>query len=344
MQALELQAVSASWLRHQPILGHSVDQPVWAEISSGERLGVIGENGVGKSSLLHAIAGSVPYVSGRILAHGRVLPPRDLRARFLTGVHLVEQQPALMYQPHFMDAVDLFRLKRSAFYNRTAVFDLIHEFRRVICSNMIDPRLIQLLASILAVPTVLLLDEVRPAWPEDVQNEFYQFIRALLPLTTIVFVDHDIHQVVKHSTKVLWLRSERQPSLFSVTDQSSTNDAIVAFRKDSNRLPETQESVRYLPDLKHRPDYELRLAARAANWNNSRIRIWEERLKEIFPFLFNTQAVEQLSGGQRIVLTILMNALAGSRVMPSQLLAHLDRDRINKLKTEILFIQGGGND
>src|SRR5215470_13194877 len=61
-------------------------------LREGESLGLVGESGAGKSTVLRAISGLARLQSGRIKVEGRELPtPRDLA--FYSTVQMVFQDP-----------------------------------------------------------------------------------------------------------------------------------------------------------------------------------------------------------------------------------------------------------
>jgi branched-chain amino acid transport system ATP-binding protein len=60
-------------------------------VGDGEIVGVIGANGAGKSSLVRAIAGLVPAVSGRVVFKGRALGAEPPHQRNRMGIALVPE-------------------------------------------------------------------------------------------------------------------------------------------------------------------------------------------------------------------------------------------------------------
>ena len=52
-------------------------------LEEGQKIGIIGVNGTGKSTLLKTLAGSVPMRSGEIRYQGRTLAPSQMKANHL---------------------------------------------------------------------------------------------------------------------------------------------------------------------------------------------------------------------------------------------------------------------
>jgi len=79
--------LARSW---RSILGSSIDLPkdiqalsnLTVSISDGERVGLLGHNGAGKTTFLKAVAGLYPIVSGEIQVHGKVRSLFDLSLGF----------------------------------------------------------------------------------------------------------------------------------------------------------------------------------------------------------------------------------------------------------------------
>lgn len=52
--------------------GRTILQNVTLSVLPGERIGVVGPNGVGKSTLLNALAGAIPVSSGSVASPNRL--------------------------------------------------------------------------------------------------------------------------------------------------------------------------------------------------------------------------------------------------------------------------------
>ncbi|MBL0918542.1 MAG: ABC transporter ATP-binding protein [Hydrogenophaga sp.] len=75
-----------------------VCRDITMEVADGEFLGVLGPNGVGKSTLLGAIAGSV-VSSGRVVLDGLDLSGRNARQRARGGLALVPEGRRNLFSP-----------------------------------------------------------------------------------------------------------------------------------------------------------------------------------------------------------------------------------------------------
>lgn len=64
-------------------------------VAGGEIIALVGQNGVGKTSLLHAIMGFVPQVSGRVLFNGTDISQKRPYEIARLGIGLVKQENAV---------------------------------------------------------------------------------------------------------------------------------------------------------------------------------------------------------------------------------------------------------
>lgn len=69
--ALELEQVTAGYTAQQPVI-----QNLNLKVNQGEILGIVGHNGVGKTTLLETICGLQKERSGQIKFHGIHLTPK----------------------------------------------------------------------------------------------------------------------------------------------------------------------------------------------------------------------------------------------------------------------------
>jgi ABC-type polysaccharide/polyol phosphate transport system ATPase subunit len=94
--------VAIPWRRHDPLgTGTTITavDDFSMEVEEGEALGIVGDNGVGKSTLLKLIAGVIAPTEGRVMTRGRVASIIELGVGFhedLTGSENLEFTAALM--------------------------------------------------------------------------------------------------------------------------------------------------------------------------------------------------------------------------------------------------------
>ncbi len=188
---------------------------VCLEIDHGEYLGIIGPNGGGKTTILKAILGLVPTVSGKVEIYGRkagktgtlvgYVPqfagldkrfPVTVREVVLMG--MLNEKPVLFhkYSKSDKDAADRL-LEKVGIYNlagRQISALSGGEFQRM------------LIARALAVnPKLLLLDEPTASVDASSREQIYQLLEELNKNMTIVLVTHDLLAISSQVRKLACL-------------------------------------------------------------------------------------------------------------------------------------------
>lgn len=345
MHSLSLRSVSAYWYRGTSIGGHDSLRSVSLDTKPGEWLAVVGRNGVGKSSLLSAIAGTISFVRGRITVNAMGMPPRDLASRFQAGLQYIPQERHVQADYlSFADIVELACLKRRGLHNEHVIGT---DLRIALASigilgqengeDVVRGRAIDLVMAIVAAPAVLLMDEMgATAGDFDHRRALYRTLKALLPITTVVFSEHDIENVLECADRVVWLRERHPPTLGNVADL--TDELKAEF--DTTREAERGDFGGLSTDLL-RPDEgalsQLRLAIQASSTGLTTSSI-ESEIVTRFPFLKSGGTAEALSGGERVVLSWLIAMLAGLPRIAHAMKGHLHKaflQGVNELNREI---------
>jgi len=295
----------------------------------------MGENGIGKSTLLHAIAGTAPIVTGVIRVGGVVLQPRDLRARFAAGVCFVPQHSSLDGPLSALDARTLAYRARPGLENEAAIQHLLKSTQWFSPSGL-SGRMFDLLTALLCVPRVLLLDEILAAFPEHERSSAtYQRLRTLLPLTTVVFVDHDVRRATAVADWVLWLTRDRVPQFRRAADWRPSSKISGESTECPQEVPYDGSELDLAPAVRLDRSIvaEVRLALQASGLRRGYWKGLEEELaKDFGDFLTWREPAEVLSGGQRVILEWLITEVARIRRLPPSLLEHLS----NNWKSQVM--------
>lgn len=343
MKILEVLRLSGSWHGDFEVQGYGHHRGVTFDLEEGEWMAVVGRNGIGKSTLLHALAGSLPFVVGRIEVDGEVLPKRDPTARFFAGLLHVPQHSHFQgeegYELPFTDALDLALASRPGLNNEVVINDSLlpqlQSLRWISGINKaIRPRLFDLVTAVLSVPRVLLLDEIATVFPADAQ-ESYKELKSLLPGTCVVFVDHNLKRALSIADLVLWLREDARPIAFDLKD-TKWRSKLLQLHGEHGTPEENVEGglADWLPiiRLEESPVDQLHLAWYASSQMSKRDPSVLVSAIEDFPFLNSKKPAEHLSGGQRIVLLWFLLELTGLGRLPTELLGHLDPGNSAKLE------------
>lgn len=340
---LQIKSVSAFWNRNQPIAGYGLrSRSLRQSFRPGEWVFIAGRNGIGKTTLLHAIAGTVTYMSGEVLAGSFRLEHSDVLARFRASVQLVPQHPRLQGILSVDDAKDLVVLRRPALFNERAIDALIVKFDElglVPDQDALDGRVFDLLCAVLAVPRVVLLDEFAATWSgvSLSQSEVYLAIKELVPRATVLFTEHHVSHALDVADEVLWLRKNELPKRFPTDDSELRAQLEHELGQDEQMLQDLDEMPpagvdwRDVLRLDRSPLEQLQLAMRARGFSRltparrARFEALQRELCRDFPFLASQLPAESLSGGERTVLRWLLLDFTQIGELPQPLLHHLDR-------------------
>ena len=104
-------------------------------VGDGEVIGLIGENGAGKSTILNIVSGVLPYDSGSLRLDGREIAPKTYQEANRLGIFRVFQEAALVdslavYENAFFGWEHLFRSRSGGLDRRRlkrATEEALHE-------------------------------------------------------------------------------------------------------------------------------------------------------------------------------------------------------------------------
>ncbi len=226
MTAIEFDHVSKWYPRYQPLLKgikssllqfpetlRSVRREQFAalndvsfEIKKGETVGLVGSNGVGKSTLLGLIAGVISPTAGLVEVSGRIAPLLELGAGFhfdLTGRENIVLNGVLLgltRQEVFERMEDIIAFSE--------LYDSLDQPLRTYSTGMMAR-----LGFSIAVhldPEVLLIDEILSVGDLHFQFKCNDKIDAIRRRqVTMVIVSHSIEQIQRLCDRVIWLAGGR---------------------------------------------------------------------------------------------------------------------------------------
>lgn len=188
-----------------------VVQDVSFELKRGEAIGVIGPNGSGKTSVLHAILNIIPY-KGEIKFYESI--DKNDEIGYLPQKLEINRSIALSVK----DFLKLNLNGRSKLADSNEKIKKMLEFLH--SENLLDRQLIYLsrgeiqrilfIASLLNEPKILLLDEPTTGADPTAEETIYSHIAELKEKgeVGIIFVSHDLNIVSKLANKVLCLNKK----------------------------------------------------------------------------------------------------------------------------------------
>jgi len=189
------------------------------EIRKGEVVGIIGESGSGKSSLLSAICGLVPIDSGDLrFGNGQDLATTMKRRSpdLLSSIQMVFQNPDDSLNPKCSVAQSLGRYTNASRDEMVAVLSSVGLDQKFLSRQPNEmsggeKQRVALARALLASPELLLLDEITSALDVTVQAAVLKTLSDLQKDlgVAMILVSHDIALIASFADKLIVLRNGR---------------------------------------------------------------------------------------------------------------------------------------
>jgi lipopolysaccharide transport system ATP-binding protein len=195
------------WVLRRPrhTLFHAL-QGVSLSLQAGDSLGVVGDNGAGKSTFLKMLAGNLPPTSGRCEIHGR----RSALLELGTGL-----QPEFSGVENARLGLALRGLSHADIERHlpeVLAFAELGEFAQQPVKTYSSGMVVRLVFAVAAViePEVLIVDEALSVGDQYFQKKSLDRMRAVLSNgATLVFCSHNLYQVREMCRKAVWLEQGR---------------------------------------------------------------------------------------------------------------------------------------
>ena len=172
------------------------------DVEKGETLGLIGNNGAGKSTTLKVISGILKPTTGTVITRGNIVPMLELGAGFdleLTGKENIYLNGAILgYTKEYLDSK----------YDEIVEFSELGDFIDMAIRNYSSGMMARLAFSIASVvqPEILIVDEILAVGDATFQKKSRARMMELMNGgATVLFVSHDIDQIKEMCDKVVWL-------------------------------------------------------------------------------------------------------------------------------------------
>jgi ABC-type branched-subunit amino acid transport system ATPase component len=342
---LRVSGVHAHWNRRTSVRGYDAMRGVSFDAADGAWVTVLGDNGVGKSTLFHAIAGTAPFVTGAIYVNDVRLPYGDIASRFEWGVLHVRQDPALPAGDYWVkDAVALATTWRPALKNDRAIRNLLSNLEAIglVHGERCTADAFDLIACIVAVPRVIMLDEARARMAGYDGHEFYARLRPLIARSIVLFTEHHTELALSIADSVVWLRDDASPRfgvVAEIGDEVRNAAPVEEGPREGNEEPMGLALRAVSGDQSIRDQTELAVQC-ARGPGRERLALLREILR-VWSFLDCRRPAETLSGGERITLAwLLLHASGLGAQFPSALTEHLSDSRRAEILTVKKLIEG----
>lgn len=171
-------------------------------VGKGETLGLVGQNGAGKSTMLKVISGILKPTEGQVKLNGSVVPMLELGSGFdfdLTGRENIFLNGAILgYSEEFL----------CSKYDEIVRFSELGQFIDVPIRNYSSGMLARLAFSVASMvdPEILIVDEILSVGDAEFQVKSTARMQELMGGgTTVLFVSHNIGQIKEMCSRAVWL-------------------------------------------------------------------------------------------------------------------------------------------
>ena len=248
--------------KHFP--GVTALENVSLHVGRQEIVGLVGENGAGKSTILNALSGSIDDWTGQVRLHGKPIRPRNYHQAALAGITRVFQEQALIptltvYENMFISHEDRFR-KAGFLVDRRRMAEVAREelkglglevdvTRPVGDYDFGTRQTIEIarafgLSRVLDTgPPVLLLDEPTAALTQREMESFFGQLSQMKAAASAIFVSHRLSEVLAVSDRIYVLKDGRMVGEVNPgqTDESGLHELMVGRKRDRDYYKEDEQ-------------------------------------------------------------------------------------------------------
>lgn len=193
---------------------------ITVEVRAGEILGIIGENGAGKSTFMKILAGIYAPSAGRILVDGREVAIRTAEDAKRLGIRLIPQEFNLVPDLNVYENVFLGNelrnraglLDRRAMRRRAAEVLASLEVQvapdaRIDALNVAQKQMVEIAKALAFDARLLILDEPTTVLTRHEISLLFERMRALRARgVTLIYISHKLREVAEITDRVLVLR------------------------------------------------------------------------------------------------------------------------------------------
>ena len=170
-------------------------------VSRGEKVGIIGSNGAGKSTILKILTGVLRPTSGDVFTEGRIAALLELGAGFnqdYTGLENIRLNGVLMGC-----AEEEMEERTRKIIDFADIGDFISQPVKTYSSGMFVR--LAFATQIFSDPDILIVDEALSVGDIRFQQKCYRAMDELMARKTVLLVTHDTAAVTRFCHRVIWL-------------------------------------------------------------------------------------------------------------------------------------------
>lgn len=192
------------------------------QIERGEIIGLIGENGSGKSTFSSIISGIYPATNGDIELRGKQYKPLNILDAQANGISMIAQEMGTLSGIRVADNIFLGKedkFTKFGIINRKKMYDAAQRAMKNIGVSEIDAsaptgnysledrKLIEVARALYTNPEIFIVDETTTALSQRGREIIYRIIRELKEKNkSVLFISHDLDELTSLCTKLIILR------------------------------------------------------------------------------------------------------------------------------------------
>lgn len=220
--------------------GTTVLDKVNLELKQGERLGILGRNGAGKTTALATVLGFTQVIDGTVEIDGKNVSELPVEERVRSGIGYVPQSrdifPSLTVEENLIAGIH--SGTRSLLNDAYSIFPRLKE-RRSNLGNQLsggEQQMLSIARALMGQPSLLLLDEPLEGLSPLVAHEVMQAIKNLVKEKSLgcILVEQHVAAVLDFATRVLVLERGR-PAFYGTTEsllaEKHILDSCIGLRK-----------------------------------------------------------------------------------------------------------------
>lgn len=191
------------------------------ELYEGEVLGLVGENGAGKSTMMNVVGGVLPCDSGSMYVNGREYKPSNPRMATEAGIGFIHQELSLFTNLSVAENIfiDDYPKKFGGFIDKKETYSRTEEFLKRYRVDVKNPntivgslsmgtrQMIEIIKALVKDAKILIFDEPTTSLSGREKETLFETIRGLKKSGySIVYISHILEDVLLLSDRISVLR------------------------------------------------------------------------------------------------------------------------------------------
>jgi ribose transport system ATP-binding protein len=237
---------------------HPVLRGVGFRLVAGQILGLVGENGIGKTTLMSILAGDYRQDSGSILLNGRTFQPADHAEARALGIGIIRQHFAI--SPHLTVAEAIYResyqagrpheeLRRGASQLLNDVGTDLSPDHLIGDLQRAERAIVESVRMLAEDASVVIMDEVGASFNlHEIEDLHFIVNRLARQGRGVIYISHRLREIKLISDRIAVLRDGQVTRVLN-PNQASTDDIAEAMlsrrveQRPRNRKPPDEEAI-----------------------------------------------------------------------------------------------------